>query len=56
MEMFNIKINLVNIYTSNIDHPNFYRKVENMLLQSIMFTIISGDINVVLDPSQYRDI
>ena len=39
----------MSIYDSNIDNPNFYRKVENVLLQSNYdFSTICEDFNLVL--------
>ena len=45
------KIKLLNVYAPNIDNPTFFRKVEDLLLESNNdYNILCGDFNLVLDP------
>ena len=53
IETYNTKINLVNIYAPNLDNPNFYRSVENLVAQSNSdLNIICGDYNLIMDPTK----
>ena len=53
IEAFDMKINLVNIYAPNHDNPAFFRKVQNITMQSMCdLNIICGDFNLVLDPQK----
>ena len=47
------KIKLLNIYAPNIDNPSYFRRVENLLLESNNdYNVLCGDFNLVLDPSK----
>ena len=51
IETQNSKIKLINIYAPNIDNPNFFKIVENIIFESNSdYNIICGDFNLLLDP------
>ena len=53
IEMYNLKINLITIYAPNVDNPNFFRTIENLILHSDAdYNLLCGDFNLVLDPSK----
>ena len=48
-----VLIDNVSIYSPNVDNPNFFRTIENLILLSdAEYNLLCGDFNLVLDPSK----
>ena len=44
---------MITIYAPNVDNPNFFRTIENLILHSDAdYNLLCGDFNLVLDPSK----
>ena len=52
IKMFDLEVNLMTIYGPNVDNPNFFENIENLIMQSNAdYHIVCGDFNLVLDPT-----
>ena len=54
LQLGEISLRLLNVYAPNIDNPVFFMKIrEYMEESSEMYTLLRGNLNLVLDPKMY---
>ena len=51
LQLADMSLRILNIYAPNTDNPHFFKKIANYVEQSTeIYTLICGDLNLVLDP------